>query len=74
MASKAMAGSSPIHCFTKYVKVTYLNSASLRPPLPVKSKHQNVRYVHIHEDDQIDEELVAEWIRQASELPGENLF
>jgi hypothetical protein len=36
-----------------------------------------VRYLHIHEDewvDQLDEELVASWIRQASELPGENLF
>jgi hypothetical protein len=33
-----------------------------------------VRYLDIHEDDQIDEELVASWIRQASELPGENLF
>lgn len=62
------------HCFTKYVKVTFLNGASLRPPPPVESKHQNVRYFHIHEDDQIDEDLVAEWIRQASELPGENLF
>ena len=62
------------HCFTKYVKVTFLNGASLRPLPPVESKHQNVRYFHIHEDDQIDEELVANWIRQASELPGENLF
>jgi hypothetical protein len=41
---------------------------------PVESKHQHVRYYHIHEDDQMDEELVAHWIRQASELPGENLF
>jgi hypothetical protein len=29
-----------------------------------------VRYLDIHEDDQLDEELVASWIRQASELPG----
>ena len=62
------------NCFTKYVKVTFLNGASLRPLPPVESKHQNVRYFHTHEDDQIDEELVANWIRQASELPGENLF
>jgi len=33
-----------------------------------------VRYLHIHEDDQLDEELVASWIRQAAELPGEYLF
>jgi len=61
-------------CFTKYVKVTFLNGASLRPLPPLESKHHNVRSFHIHEDDQIDEELVANWIRQASELPGENLF
>jgi len=29
-----------------------------------------VRYLDIHEDDPIDEELLASWIRQASELPG----
>jgi hypothetical protein len=58
------------HCFTKYVKVTFHNGASLRALTPVESKHQNVRYLHIYEDDQIGEELVANWIRQASYLPG----
>jgi hypothetical protein len=58
------------HCFTKYVKVTFFRVTSLRPVPPVESKHKEVRYLHIHEDDQLDEELVARWIRQASELPG----
>lgn len=62
------------HCFTKYVKVTFLNGASLRPLPPVESKHEDVRYFHISENDQLDEELLARWIRQASELPGENCF
>ncbi len=62
------------HCFTRYIKVTFLNGASLSPLPPVESKHDDVRYFHIHEDDQLDEELVAGWIRQASELPGEKLF
>jgi len=62
------------HCFTKYVKVTFYNGASLRPLPPIESKHQTVRYCHIYKDDQFDEELVARWIRQASDLPGENLF
>jgi len=62
------------HCFTNYVKVTFLNGASLRPLPPVASKHQTVRYLHIHEDDRIDEERLASWIRQAAALPGENLF
>ena len=62
------------HCFTKYVKVTFLNGASLRPVPPVESKHETVRYFHIHEDDPFDEELLASWIRQASTLPGERMF
>ena len=62
------------HCFTRYVKLTFLNGASLRPLPPVESKHDDVRYFHIYEDDQFDEELVAGWIRQASALPGERMF
>jgi hypothetical protein len=58
------------HCFTKYVKVTFLRGTSLRPLPPVESKDPHTRYFHIHEDEQLDQELVASWIRQASELPG----
>ncbi len=58
------------HCVTKYVKVAFFRGASLRPVPPVESKNKGTRYFHIHEDDQLDEELVASWIRQASELPG----
>jgi hypothetical protein len=54
--------------------VIFLNGASLRPLPPVESKDQNTRSFHIHEDDQIDEELVGNWIGQASKLPGEYLF
>jgi len=57
------------HCFTKYVKVAFFRGTSLRPLLPGASKHKEVRYVDIPED-QLDEELMASWIRQASELPG----
>lgn len=62
------------HCFTKYVKVTFLNGASLRPVPPVASRHEHVRYFHIHEEDEPDEELLLSWIRQASALPGETVF
>jgi len=58
------------HCFTKYVKVAFFRGASLRPRPPGESKDKNVRYLDIHEDDKLDEELGASWIRQASELPG----
>ncbi len=62
------------HCITKYIKVAFLNGASLHPLPPIESKNQGTRYLHIHEDDRLDEELIASWIRQASELPGERCF
>ena len=58
------------HCFTKYVKVAFFKGTSLRPLPPGESKHEEVRYLDIHQDDHLDEELVERWIRQASELPG----
>ena len=58
------------HCLTRYVKVTFFRGASLRPLPPGESKHKDVRYLDIHEDDQLDEALVASWIKQASDLPG----
>jgi hypothetical protein len=62
------------HCFTKYVKVTYFRGTSLSPVPPVASKHEEVRYFHIRENDELDEATLTHWIRQASDLPGENLF
>ena len=62
------------HCITKYVKVAFLNGTSLHPLPPVESQKKSTRYFHIHEDDEFDEELVASWIRQASELPGDTCF
>ena len=58
------------HCFARYVKVTFFRGTSLRPLPPGESKTPDTRYLDVHEGDQLDEELVASWIRQASELPG----
>src|SRR5687768_14571777 len=58
------------HCFTKYVKVTFFRGASLKPVPPGTSKHKDVRYVDIHEDDQFDAAQLKKWIRQAAALPG----
>lgn len=58
------------HCFTEYVKVTFFDGESLRPPPPGELKDPNARALDIHEDDELDEDLLATWIRQASELPG----
>jgi hypothetical protein len=62
------------HCFTKYIKVVFLRGTSLNPLPPVESKDPNTRYYHIHEDEEIDEGLLAKWIKQASDTPGEPLF
>ena len=61
-------------CTTKYVKVAFFAGTSLQPVPPVESKQQNVRYFHIHETDEIDEETFTSWVRQAAELPGEAVF
>jgi hypothetical protein len=58
------------HVFTKYIKVTFFRGTALRPLPPVESKDPNARYVHIHEDEQLDETQLASWIKQAAALPG----
>jgi len=62
------------HCIAKYVKVAFLNGTSLQPMPPVASKNDGTRYLHLHEDDPLDEDLFVDWIRQASALPGERCF
>ena len=59
-----------IHCFNKYIKVAFFRGASLRPLPPGESKQKEVRYLDIHEHDQLDEAQLAAWIRQAAVLPG----
>jgi hypothetical protein len=80
--SKAVKWNSPFYgidgegwflsfrCFTKYVKVTFFRGTSLRPLPPGESKTEDTRYLDVYEDDELDEELVGSWIRQASKLPG----
>jgi hypothetical protein len=57
------------HCFTKYVKLTFFNGVSLRPLPPGESKHKEVRYLDVREDE-LDEAQLAAWVKQASKLPG----
>ena len=61
------------HCFTKYVKVAFFRGTSLRPVPPGESKHKEVRYLDIREDDRLDEAQLAAWVKQASQLPGERM-
>ncbi|MCR6499177.1 DUF1801 domain-containing protein [Shinella sp. CPCC 101442] len=61
------------HCFAKYIKLTFFRGTSLDPVPPVASKTAETRYFHVHEGEDLDEALLARWIRQAAALPGERL-
>lgn len=61
------------HCFTKFVKVTFLNGGSLHPKPPGESKYPYVRYLDIYEDKPFDEGQFTDWMKQASKLPGEKM-
>ncbi len=63
-----------MHCFTRYVQVTWLNGTHLEPPPEKASKHEHVRYSDIAERDEIDDDQLRQWIAQAAALPGEDMF
>ena len=63
-----------MHCITRYVKVTFFRGTSLEPQPPVGSKVPEVRYFHIHEDEEWDEKMFASWVKQASRMEGERCF
>ncbi|MCE9658410.1 MAG: GNAT family N-acetyltransferase [Burkholderiales bacterium] len=56
------------HTFTNYVKATFFQGTSLRPP-PPGGKVREARWIDIREDD-FDEAQMTKWIRQAVALPG----
>jgi len=61
------------HCFERYIKVAFFRGSALDPLPPQASKQAHVRYVHIHQDDVIDEALFCNWVAQAVQLPGEKM-
>jgi len=58
------------HVFTRYLKVTFFNGASLRPLPPGAGKDKDARWIDIYEDDKLDETQMAAWVKQAAALPG----
>lgn len=60
-------------CYAKYVQLQFFRGTSLEPEPPKASKHPEVRYLDIHEDDDLDEGQLRSWIEQASQLPGETM-
>ncbi|MEZ6126362.1 MAG: DUF1801 domain-containing protein [Planctomycetaceae bacterium] len=62
-----------IHCFTNYVKVTFFHGIALRPlPPGGTERSKDARWIDLYEG-QFDEDQMADWIRQAAELPGWNV-
>jgi hypothetical protein len=58
------------HCTTKYVKVAFFMGAHLDPMPPEASAQKNVRYLHIRENDRLDEKQFTRWVKEAAKLPG----
>ncbi|MBP7704736.1 MAG: DUF1801 domain-containing protein [Caulobacter sp.] len=61
------------HVFARYVKVAFFRGASMDPAPPVTSRQKDVRYVHVHEGEEIDEAQFTSWVKQAAALPGEKM-
>ena len=57
------------HVFTRYVKVTFLNGASLDPVPSGGGRDPDSRWLDICEGE-LDEEQMADWVRQSAGLPG----
>lgn len=61
------------HCFAKYIKVAFFRGTSLNPVPPGASRQKDVRYLDIHEAEPFDAVQFADWVKQASRLPGERM-
>jgi hypothetical protein len=60
------------HCYDRYVKVTFHKGDQLHPKPPGTSKHEHLRYLDVREDDELGDQF-RDWVRQASDLPGEKM-
>jgi hypothetical protein len=58
------------NCTTKYVKVAFFMGAHLDPRPPDTSTQKDVRYLHIRENDKLDEKQFLRWVKEAAKLPG----
>ncbi|HLT85021.1 MAG TPA: DUF1801 domain-containing protein [Phototrophicaceae bacterium] len=53
-------------CYTAYVQLQFLQGTSLDPVPPKASKHDEVRYLDVHEEDPLDEKQLRAWFEQAA--------
>lgn len=59
-----------LHCFTRFLRLTFLNGAHLSAPPPGLSKDPNTRYLDIPEAGIADPAQLQDWIKQAAGRPG----
>ena len=59
-----------MHAYTKFLRLTFFRGASLRPLPPGESKSADVRHFDLREGEPLDERRLADWVKQASRLPG----
>src|SRR5690606_12031789 len=53
-----------LHVFTKYLKVTFFNGASLTPPPPGHTpKSGQARWINLYENDTFDTAQFTNWIK-----------
>ena len=57
------------HVFARYIKVTFLNGASLQPAPPGSGKDKDARWIDIYENE-LDEPQMTEWTRQSAAIPA----
>ncbi|PIM51620.1 histidine kinase [Roseateles chitinivorans] len=62
-----------VHVMTRYVKVAFFNGKSLEPMPPVDSRTAHARYLHVSEQEPLDEAAFVAWVKAASEMPGERM-
>ena len=62
-----------MHCFNKFVRVTFFKGTELDPVPAGTSKIAGVRYYDVTEEAGLDKAQFADWIKQASLLPGEKM-
>ena len=58
------------HVLTHYVQVNFFCGSALDPVPPGSGKDPKARWLNLREEDQIDEALIEDWLRQASKLNG----
>ena len=60
-----------VHVFTRYVKVTFFRGTSLHPvPAGGTERSKDAHWIDIREGDELDEAQWANWLKQATALPG----